>query len=1181
MTKQLSCLLLFCLAAIQAFSQEPRGGINRDYLIHETFLYLNGDGSSPIDDHISSFDSPDGWTFTGEVYAGKQCIYLNTGATITLPASSRLYDNAQFEISIASWKPWETDENWKPDDDFDESIYFLPNPLSISHGQLSVNELSETVSVYETNFYIFGGTPESRITLTASHPIIISEIGVWYGNDSDAASSITYSHEEGDYYAPIDVTFQVRYEAGWGVSYDSSHDIVVYTTDGSTPTKQSTRYTGEALHIAKTTTIFPAVIISNGQLCLGNKRTFKFPESDKPAKPENTFEVTVPQPGKLKAQLINIDADIIEGLVLKGQINGDDITYITSGEGRAAALSYLDLSEVTVALDGSQYHYTVVGPPGGMGTWFHHYYYLSETNSDEQHSTSPTTARHDHYRNNLAYAFENCTGLTTVILPKSMTSIGESIFSGCSSLKYAPIPDGVTEVMAGAYIGTAVRMTDGLPASIRKIGGGAFSCVDNNQESGYITFGVLNIDHPVEIGERAFAGAVVQQLNLPFPGDSIQAYAFACRDLREVNIGVGVKYIGEGAFVSNSYDNQVLEKVVLPESVCEIGYNAFDANSPFMKHIVPEGGIRYIGKVAYNLADTNLGAYTIKDGTVSIADRAFETIRLSSIHLPASLEIIGNSAFNSSSITSLPDMPNLKRIGGSAFAGTQITALPSMPSLEVIDEGAFYGTHLTSLPDLPGLKEIGSWAFAYCPKLARVTLPESLEKFGDFVFYDSNALWSVTYNAIDCHCPNGVSPRDLERIVIGDKVRRLPKGLYTGNTNITEVTLPKSIEILDPEVFAHCVNLKYVGLPDNITTISDDAFNGCSSLTGLHWPLRITTIGRLAFRDCAALKVVSLPEGVTTVGESAFFNCNGLETFYMASTIKVVDYGAFIFCNQNKNFTITATAALPFNYNWDWHNVGTPTIKVPAASIEAYRANEIWNGSNNGKHNTIITIENIAAPEEESATSFSTVTDDTDLSDTVVGDVYVTIGDGDGYDSTDGSIVLNSSMTDDEAEAIGGMAPGVTDLSNRFNGLVVMVAAGKGIIGVDCRTIGSRQIAVKIGEAGPLIFTMGEKGVINVDYDVTADTYIYIYGIDTAASASASLVRSMTITRAAAGENCVKLYGVSINPISTGIEGVEVDATSPITEYYTIDGKRMKAINAPGIYVVRRADGTSGKIVVK
>lgn len=148
------------MAVGHAFAQWTNEG--RDYLIHETFFLVNGDseeyaGATPIDDYINSFDNPDGWTFTGEVYAGKGCIYLATGATITLPASSRLCDNAQFDFAVGPWWPNET---WKPDENFDESIYYLPCPLSISHGELSVNELDDA-SAMAPNLYIFAGTPRA------------------------------------------------------------------------------------------------------------------------------------------------------------------------------------------------------------------------------------------------------------------------------------------------------------------------------------------------------------------------------------------------------------------------------------------------------------------------------------------------------------------------------------------------------------------------------------------------------------------------------------------------------------------------------------------------------------------------------------------------------------------------------------------------------------------------------------------------------------------------------------------------------------------------------------------------------------------------------------------------------------------------------------------------------------
>lgn len=1161
-------MLLLSTAIAQAFAQT--GGGVKDYLIRESFQNVNGAGgenagTSPVQDYLSKFDNPNGWTFSSGVYAGPQCIYLSKGASVTLPAMPRLYENAQFEFSIDLWE----EEAMK-----EENAGEYACRLSISQGELS-SDMYELRVAMDAYHYIFGGTPESRLTVTAGCPVVIRDMGVWYGVSSEEPTVIfDFSHEEGDYFAPIDVTFKQKTSDEPFADNDFSHNIIVYTTDGTTPTKQSLRYSGESLHITETTTLFPAVIRRDGGLSLGHKRTFNYPQPAQPQKPNNTFEVTVSQPGKLKSQLINIDADVIEGLVLKGQINGDDITYLTSGEGRAATITYLDLSEMTYVLDGTQYHYRVEAPEAGMGTVYYHYYYLSETNYDEKQPTGgPGSERWNHYRNNLAWAFAKCKNLTTVILPRTMTTIGESIFAGCSNLKYAPIPDGATEVMESAYNGTAVQMLAGLPASINKIGAGAFACLYNSEDNGLVSFGVLTIDRPMEIGEGAFAGAQVQQLNITSPMDSIHASTFACRGLREINIGEGLKFIGEGAFSSN-----VLEKAVLPSSVREICYGAFDKNCPFIKQLTPEGGIRYIGKVAYCVADEKLKEYTIKDGTISIADQLFGYIDISAVHLPSSLEIIGNNAFNSAAITSLPDMPSLKRIGDGAFERSKIVALPSMPKLEVIGENAFYATQLTSLPELPSLREIHYGAFAYCEKLARVTLPESLELL-EHPFGYCDALWSVTYNAIDCQCPFGVSPRDLELIVIGEKVRRLPKGLYTGNTNIINVTLPKSIEILDPEVFANCVNLEYVALTDNITTISDHAFSDCSKLTGLHWPLHITTIGSDAFRNCSALKVVSLPEGVKTVGSWAFFLCSGVETLYMASTIEEAGEGAFSFNNTEKNITITATATEPLDYEWNWHYVGKPTIKVPAGSIEAYRANAVWNGSNNMKENTIITIENIEASVKEATTSFTGVEEDVDLSDAVVGDVYVTIGENDGYDNTDGSIVLASSMTSEEAEAIGGMAPGMTDLSNRFNGLVMLVPAGEGWVNIDCQTIGARRVAVKIGEDEPLLFTKDEKGAVSIDYNVATDTYIYIYGVDTTPQPSGAkrcvkaLVSAMT--------DCIKLYAITVNPTKpNGVADTEVNFSDvPVTHRYTLGGQQTSASRKQGIYIVRRADGSAKKII--
>ena len=68
-----------------------------------------------------------------------------------------------------------------------------------------------------------------------------------------------------------------------------------------------------------------------------------------------------------------------------------------------------------------------------------------------------------------------CTGLTSITIPDSVTSIGTKAFYGCTGLTSITIPDGVTNIGWYAFSGCASLTSITIPDSVTNIGEDAFS----------------------------------------------------------------------------------------------------------------------------------------------------------------------------------------------------------------------------------------------------------------------------------------------------------------------------------------------------------------------------------------------------------------------------------------------------------------------------------------------------------------------------------------------------------------------------------------------------------------------------------------------------------------------------------------------------------------------------------
>ena len=256
------------------------------------------------------------------------------------------------------------------------------------------------------------------------------------------------------------------------------------------------------------------------------------------------------------------------------------------------------------------------------------------------------------------------------------------------------------------------------------------------------------------------------------------------------------------------------------------------------------------------------------------------------------------------------------------------------------------------------------------------------------------------------------------------------------------------------------------------------------------------------------------------------------------------------------------------------------TLYVPENLVEAYKAHAVW-----GKFPNIVGVEvtreidpiekvtTIAFAENDYVNANETPVD---LNNTVVNDTYFSINNNsntDGYyDKAEQCIVISKATSGEAMQTVVASALGSVDFISNYTGMVIEVN-GKGSITISAQTLGSNRLAVKIGSADAKTFTQTEKGNVTVNYDVTGNTYVYIYAVD-ADNQQQSL--SMDVT---ASENAVKVYSITVTPSVTAIESVAANSSDAVFgKIYSIDGKQLSAPQK-GLNILKMSDGTTRKIV--
>ena len=331
------------------------------------------------------------------------------------------------------------------------------------------------------------------------------------------------------------------------------------------------------------------------------------------------------------------------------------------------------------------------------------------------------------------YLYLNDVEIKDLVIPNSITTIGNYVFTGCNGLTSLTLHDAVTSIGEGAFNGCT-----GLTS---------------------IDLGSVSV-----IGMAAFYGCTgLTSVAIPSTVNTIYEYAFMESGLTRVDISsleawMGIMFDGEIAnplyVAKHLYLNDVeIKDLVIPNSITTILFSAF-------------------------MGCSGLTSVTIPNSVTEIHPNAFKGCSgLTDVTIPSSVTEIGGDAFLECS-----GLINVNISSLEAWLKTYFSTYNSNP-LVYAKHLYLNGVEIKDLVIPSSVTSINGHSFCGFSGLTSVNIPNSVTEIESVAFYDCHNLNTIYFNAENC--VDSYSNYDVFyidnsnlNIIIGKDVKNSPEGLF-------------------------------------------------------------------------------------------------------------------------------------------------------------------------------------------------------------------------------------------------------------------------------------------------------------------------------------------------------------------------------------------------------------------